>query len=125
LTAYDVYYQINEDMKVFVCAVDYSLNDEKYANVTDKDSIYYNYKNSGIDGIDPVLGFQWNRIGGTPLTASVEYSPVKRFEDTDIEYTEYVISAGYKLTNNIGLEYYHYVVGDDQTKDKFRIKYEF
>jgi hypothetical protein len=112
LTALDVYYQINDDMKAFVDAVDYS---EYEGNTGDK------YQ----DGFDPVLGFVWSNIGGTNLKASAEYAINKRFDDTSKEYSEYVLKAEYKLTNNVNLVLYHFVVGDSKTKDKFRIQYKF
>jgi hypothetical protein len=109
LTAIDVYYNLNEDMKLFVDAVDYSKND-----------------GSGkYDGFDPVIGFQWLNIAETNLEASLEYAFNPRYDGQPDEYTEYVVTAKYKLANNIGLEFYHYIVGDDLTKDQFRIRYQF
>jgi hypothetical protein len=112
LTAIDAYYMINENMKVFVDAVDYSENEVSSTCVYD-------------DGFDPVIGFAWSNIADTPLYASIEYATTSRNKDLDNEYDEYIIKASYKLANNIGLEFYHYVVGDDQNKDMFRIRYRF
>jgi hypothetical protein len=110
LTALDVYYMLNEDVKLFVNAVDYSGNDG-----TDK----YD------DGFDPVIGFAWSNIADTKLFASVEYAIEPRKKDTADEYDEYVVKAAYKLSNNIGLEFYHYIIGDSLTKDMLRIRYQF
>jgi hypothetical protein len=112
LTAIDVYYMINEDMKVFVDAVDYSENEVSSTCVYD-------------DGFDPVIGFAWSNIADTPLYASVEYAITPRNKDESNEYDEYVVKAAYKLSNNIGLEFYHYVIGDSLTKDMFRLRYQF
>jgi hypothetical protein len=108
LTAIDAYYMLNDDMKVFVDAVDYSKADSKYK-----------------DGYDPVLGFKWTNIAESPLEAAVEYAINKRNDGDPNEYSEYVLTAGYKLSNNIILKLYHFVTGDDDTKDKFRIQYKF
>jgi hypothetical protein len=110
LTAFDVYYMFNENMKLWVEGVDYSANDN---------SLVYD------DGMDPVIGFAWTNIADTKLYASLEYAINKRQPDTSNEWNEYVFKAAYKLSNNIGLEFYHYVVGDDLTKDKFRLRYQF
>jgi hypothetical protein len=112
LTAIDAYYMINENMKVFVDAVDYSENEVSSTCVYD-------------DGFDPVIGFAWSNIAETPLYASIEYAITPRNKDQANEYDEYIVKAAYKLSNNIGLEFYHYVVGDDQNKDMFRIRYRF
>jgi opacity protein-like surface antigen len=108
LMAIDVYYMLNEDIKLFADATDYSGADEKYD-----------------DGFDPVLGIQWSNIAATKLKASFEYAINPRSEGESDEYTEYILTAKYKLANNIGLEYYHYIKGDDLTKDMFRLRYEF
>jgi hypothetical protein len=110
LTAIDVYYLLNEDIKFFVDAVDYSENDGsgKYD-----------------DGFDPVIGVNWSNIAETNLNASFEYAINPRNDGAADEYSEYILTAKYKLDNNIGLEFYHYIVGDDLTKDQFRIRYQF
>jgi hypothetical protein len=110
LTAIDAYYMIDENKKVFVDAVDYSEN-----NGTGK----YD------DGFDPVIGFAWSNIADTKLYASLEYAITPRYKDQAAEYDEYILKAAYKLANNIGLEFYHYVVGDSKTKEMFRIRYQF
>jgi hypothetical protein len=112
LTAIDAYYMINENMKVFVDAVDYSENEVSSTCVYD-------------DGFDPVIGFAWSNIAETPLYASIEYAITPRNKDQANEYDEYIVKAAYKLSNNIGLEFYHYIIGDDLTKDMFRIRYRF
>jgi hypothetical protein len=110
LTAIDAYYMIDENKKVFVDAVDFSENDGsgKYD-----------------DGLDPVIGFAWSNIADMPLYASLEYATTPRNKDKSNEYDEYIAKVTYKLSNNIGLEFYHYVVGDSQNKEMFRIRYKF
>jgi hypothetical protein len=108
--AIDAYYMVNDDMKVFVDAVDYSeVNTAKYD-----------------DGFDPVVGIAWSNIADTKINASFEYALDSRTDTaTNDDYNEYVLKASYKLQNNIGLEFYHYVVGDGKNKEKFRIRYQF
>jgi len=132
LTAFDVYYMLNEDMKLFVAAVDYSENDKNTKLITDSKKGTTQYQNNGIDGIDPVLGFVWDKIGGLKLKASVEYAINKRFDGvttstdpTKNEYTEYVLKAEYTLTNNISVTAYHFIKGDSCTQDKLRLKFVF
>jgi hypothetical protein len=110
LAAIDVYYMFNENMKLFIDAVDYSGNDT---------SAVYD------DGFDPVIGFAWDKIANTKLYASCEYALNPRNKDLATEYDEYVLKAAYKLENNIGLEFYHFVIGDDLNKEQFRLRYQF
>jgi len=111
LNAIDCYYMINDDMKVFVAAVDYSENKGNGAK----------YK----DGFDPVLGFVWSNIADLKLKASVEYAINPRNENTPGEYDEYVLKAEYTLANNISVTAYHFVVGDGQNQEKLRLKFAF
>lgn len=117
LTAFDAYYKITDTMKVFVTAVDYSANDK-----ADGGSIY---SKNGIDGIDPVIGFSWDKIAGTKLFAAVEYAINPRYEDTDDEYNEATLNLKYKFNNNTGLEIEHYIIGDGVNKTMYRLRYQF
>jgi len=117
----DAYYMINDNMKLFVNAADYSYNDGKVSSkVYDNNYVIYD------EGFDPVIGFSWTNIADTKLLASLEYAVNSR-EDayTHDDYNEYVFKAGYKLQNGINLEFYHYIAGDDMDKDMFRIQYTF
>ncbi|AZO94349.1 porin [Halocella sp. SP3-1] len=118
--AFDVYYTPIKGMKFFVDAVDYSSNDESNASI--EDSVY---DKKGIDGLDPVLGFQWKAIGGSKIDFSMEYALNPRFEDTDKEYDGSAIGAKYHLSKQTSLEFEHYVIGDDQTKNMLRLRYKF
>lgn len=120
LMAIDVYYNINEDMTVFVNAVDYASNDKD--NTAVADSVY---AKNGIDGIDPVVGFKWSNIAGTKLSATAEYAINPRFEDTDAEFNEYALGLKYKFTNNTGLEIEHNFAADDTNKTLARLRYQF
>ncbi|MTI60460.1 MAG: porin [Firmicutes bacterium] len=118
--AFDIYYTPIKGMKFFVDAVDYSSNDESNADIAD--SVY---DDNGIDGLDPVLGFQWKAIGGSKIDFSMEYALNSRFEDTDEEYDGSAIGAKYHLSKQTSLEFEHYVIGDDQTKNMLRLRYKF
>ena len=115
LLALDVYYKLDNGMKFFVNAVDYSANDKKYSR----------YGSKGIDGIDPVLGFQWKKVAGSKFDVSAEYAINPRFEDTDAEYNGLALGAKYQITKNTKLEFEHYVKSDDETKTMGRIRYKF
>jgi hypothetical protein len=129
LLAFDAYYNINEDMTVYVAAVDFNANDDKYSTVAgggcnSKSNVWYD--KYGIDGIDPVIGFKWNNVAGVEKWfASVEYAINKRFEDSDDEYTEYFLKTTYKFANNVGLEIFYCPVGDDLDKTQVRLRYKF
>lgn len=117
LMAIDAYYNITKDMKVFVCAVDYSSNDKTEGKA---------YTKEGIDGIDPVIGFSWNKIAGTSLFAAVEYAINPRFEDDPAkEYDEYTVNLKYQFTNKTGLEIEHYRTAKDTDKTIYRLRYQF
>ena len=116
LMALDAYYNITKDMKVFVCAVDYSSNDKTKGAA---------YAKEGIDGIDPVIGFSWDKIAGTSLFAAVEYAINPRFEDTAAEYNEYTVNLKYKFTNKTALEIEHYLTAKDTNKTIYRLRYQF
>jgi hypothetical protein len=117
----DAYYMLNENMKLFVNAADYSYNnDVRTAKLCDNNTIRYD------DGFDPVIGFNWSNIADTKLAASVEYAVNSRYDVAENDdFNEYIIKAAYKLDNGIGLEFYHYVAGSDMTKEMFRIRYQF
>lgn len=118
LYAIDIHYNINDTMKVFALGVDYSEND--------KDKATSRYNKWGIDGFDPVLGFSWDKIAGTTLFAAIEYAINPRFEDNDAqEFDEYTINLKYKFTDKTAFELEHYQVAKDQTKDIFRLRYQF
>jgi len=121
LTCIDAYYMINENMKVFANAADYSYNDGKRSQkVYDTNAVIYD------EGFDPVIGFAWDKIADTKLYASLEYAINSRLDvSTNDDYNEYIFKAAYKLSNGIGLEFYHYVAGSDLDKDMFRIRYQF
>ncbi len=126
--AFDVYYQINDNMKVFALGVDYGNNDEKYATAaagTGTSAAKNVYDKNGIDGIDPVIGFAWANMFGTKLSTTWEYAINKRFEDTQYEYNEYAIGAKYQFTNKTGLEIEHTIPGDDMTKTMVKLRYQF
>jgi hypothetical protein len=115
--AIDVYYMVNDNVKVFADAVDYSEVDKVAANKT-----YAKYEN----GFDPIIGVAWTNVADTPLYLALEYALNDRTdENTGKDYQDYYITAKYKLSNKIGLELYHEIKGDDKTKDKFRIRYQF
>ncbi|QTL97294.1 porin [Iocasia frigidifontis] len=118
--AFDIYYTPIKGMKFFVDAVDYSSNDESNAAIAD--SVF---DDNGIDGLDPVLGFQWKAIGGSKLDFSLERALNPRFEDTDKEYDGSAIGAKYHLSKQTSIEFEHYVIGDDQTKNMLRLRYKF
>lgn len=109
LFAWDFYYMLNDTMKLFADAVDYSEN-----KATSK-----------ISGIDPVVGFAWDKIGGSGLYGAVEYALNARNENLSSEFNEYTINLKYKFTDKTGLEIEHYQVAKDQTKDVFRLRYQF
>jgi hypothetical protein len=117
----DAYYMFNENMKFFANAADYSLNDGKTSV-----AYYDNNKVIYDEGFDPVIGFAWDKIADTKLSASLEYALNSR-EDvgTGDDFNEYVFKAGYTLPNSIVLEFYHYVAGSDMNKDMFRVQYKF
>jgi hypothetical protein len=122
IMACDVYYKINDDMTVYVAAVDFSANDQSY--YTGGDTTFYD--KYGIDGIDPVIGFKWNNVVGIPnWFASAEYAINKRYEDLSNEYTEYFLKTTYKFSNGVGLEIFYCPVGDDQDKTQVRLRYQF
>lgn len=126
LIAFDAYYKINDNMKVFVTAVDYSANDKKDAAYVDGEGDNSSiYAKNGIDGIDPVIGFSWDKIAGTKLFAAVEYAINPRYEDTAAEYNEATLNLKYKFNNNTGLEIEHYIVGDGVNKTMYRLRYQF
>lgn len=126
LMAIDAYYKINDTMKVFLCAVDYSGNDKT------EGAAYAKY---GIDGIDPVIGFSADKIAGTNLFAAVEYAINPRYEDItvggkNIEYNEYTINIKYAFTNKTALEIEHYRTFDtsavkEADKTIYRLRYQF
>lgn len=121
LYAFDIYYNINDDMKVFVLGTDWSLNDKN--NYSTADSVYNKY---GIDGLDPVIGFSWNKIGGTSLFAAVEYAINPRYEDIAAkEFNAYTVNVKYKFNNKVGLEIEHYLAAKDKNKDIVRLRYQF
>jgi hypothetical protein len=128
LMAFDVYYNLNADMTVFVAAVDFSANDKKYSTVAgggcnSKGNFYDQY---GIDGIDPVIGFKYNNVAGVKnWFASAEYAINQRYEDSDDEYNEYFLKTTYKLVNGIGLELFYCPVGDGLDKTQLRLRYQF
>jgi hypothetical protein len=114
--AIDVYYMVNDNVKVFVDAVDYSEVDKVAAGTIAK------YE----DGFDPIIGVAWSNVAETPLYLAFEYALNDRTDkDTGKDYQDYYITAKYQLTNKIWLELYHELKGDDKTKDKFRIRYKF
>jgi hypothetical protein len=121
LTAIDLYYMLNENMTIFVDAVDYSHNDDvNTSTLADNNEIRYD------EGFDPVIGFAWSNIADTKLSASIEYAFNSRYDVAeDDDFNEYIITASYKLDNGIGLEFYHYVVSSENCKDMFRIRYKF
>jgi hypothetical protein len=110
VTAIDAYYMVHKDMKVFVDAVDYS----------EVDTTKYD------DGLDPVVGIAWANVADTKINAAFEYALNSRTDSTTSDdYNEYILKATYKFANNIGLEFYHYVVGDGKNKEKLRLRYQF
>lgn len=114
LMAIDAYYMISDTMKVFVTAVDYSANEKVGA-----DPVKY-------DGIDPVIGFSWDKIAGSKFFAAVEYAINPRFEDDENkEFNETTLNLKYQFTNNTGLEIEHYVANADQNKTMYRLRYKF
>lgn len=114
LMALDVHYNMNDDMLVYVAAVDYSANDE--------DITEYN----GIDGIDPVIGFKVKNLAGVERWfASAEYAINKRYDGTDDEWTAYFLKTTYKLNNGVGLELYYCPVDEDNNKTQLRLRYQF
>ncbi|HYH04667.1 MAG TPA: hypothetical protein VEC37_16365 [Bacillota bacterium] len=115
LSAFDVYYNLNDTMKLFVLGVDYSENKEGTAT----------YTKNGIDGLDPVIGFSWDKIAGSKVFAAIEYALNPRFDGEPTEYTEYTANVKYKFNNAVGLEVEHYVIGDGKTKDMVRLRYQF
>ena len=113
LMALDVYYNINDDMKVFLLGVDYSGNK---GNAGDK------YQ----DGFDPVIGFSWNKIAGTSLFAAIEYAINSRYDGVSAkEFNEYTVNVKYKFNNKVGLEIEHYLAAKDKNKDIVRLRYQF
>lgn len=129
LMAFDVYYKLNDKMKLFVLGVDYSQNDKSTATNQDLTKTGYNskgnqYEKYGIDGLDPVIGFSWDKIAGTNLFASIEYALNPRFEDYVDEFTEYAINLKYKFNNKVGLEFEHYEIYHG-SKDMLRLRYQF
>lgn len=129
LSAFDVYYKLNDNMKLFVLGVDYSLNDKSTASNKDLTTDGYNsngnqYDKNGIDGLDPVIGFSWDKIGGTNLFAAVEYALNPRFEGYKDEYNEYTVNLKYKFNNKVGLEIEHYAI-EQGNKDMVRLRYQF
>jgi hypothetical protein len=109
LTAIDAYYMINDTMKVFVDAVDYSGNDAG--------TVY--------DGLDPVIGFSWDKIAGSKVFAGIEYAINARNDGLATEFNEYTINVKYAFNNKTGLEIEHYQVADSQLKDIVRLRYQF
>jgi hypothetical protein len=106
----DIYYMVNDNVKVFADAVDYSEVD-----LTKYD-----------DGFDPIIGIAWSNVADTPLYLAFEYALNARTDSsTGEDYQDYYTTAKYQLSNKIGLELYHEINGDDKTKDKFRIRYQF
>jgi hypothetical protein len=122
LSAIDVYYMINDNMKVFVDGTDYSYNDETATHTATLSSNTIRYD----DGLDPVIGFSWSKIADTKLNAVLEYAINSRYDVGEAEdFNEWIFNCNYKLSNGINLVYYHYIVGSDETKDMFRFQYCF
>ena len=111
LFAWDIYFMLNDTMKLFANAVDYNQN---------KPGTKYS-------GIDPVVGFAWDKIGGSGLYGAVEYALNARNENstTAPEFDEYTVNLKYKFTDKTGLEIEHYEVGKGQDKNIFRLRYQF
>lgn len=123
LLAADVFYKATDNVTLFVAAVDWSANDEKY--YTGADTTIYD--DNGIDGIDPVIGVKWNNAFGVErLFTSAEYAFNKRFDGDDArEYTEYFLKAAYKLNNGVGVELFYNPINDDDAKTQLRLRYQF
>lgn len=127
LLAADVFYKATDNVTLFVAAVDWSANDEKYStNSGLRNKNGNNYDKNGIDGIDPVIGVKWNNAFGVErLFTSAEYAFNKRFDGTADEYTEYFLKAAYKLNNGVGVELFYNPINDDDAKTQLRLRYQF
>lgn len=107
---YDVYYQITKDIKVF----SFGMN-------TDTDGTRGTKK--WDDDFAPAIGFQWAKIGGTKLTASIEAGLETLAGDVD----PLAIQVKYEFNNKLALEieYTNYKDNNDDTVITIRPRLKF
>jgi hypothetical protein len=115
LTAFDVYYQITKDIKVFVLGADYSGIDTKI-----------------LDGMDPVLGVEWKNMFGSKVSTTWEYALEARTDTSSTtaatgEYNEYAFGLKYTFNNKTALEIEHQfpTFGADALRTIYRLRYQF
>jgi len=111
---YDVYYQITKDIKVF----SFGMN-------TDTDGTRGTKK--WDDDFAPAIGFQWSKIGGSNLTASLEVGLETAGKNSGDDFTPVAVQLKYAFNNklNLEVEYTNYdgIVEDDVIIIRPRLKF--
>jgi len=102
--AYDLFYNINSDMKVYLYARD--------------------PKTDASDGADAenILGFLWKNIAGSKVQASLEYG-IDAQGTAPNEWNQIGLQVKVPFKNGLGLEFEHtnsFSAGEEQTKDVLR-----
>lgn len=107
---YDVYYQITKDIKVFSFGMNTDTNGTRGTKKWD-------------DDFAPAIGFQWAKIGGTKLTASIEAGLETLAGDVD----PLAIQVKYEFSNKLALEieYTNYKDNTDDTVITIRPRLKF
>jgi len=111
---YDVYYQITKDIKVF----SFGMN-------TDTDGTRGTKK--WDDDFAPAIGFQWSKIGGSNLTASLEVGLETAGKSKGNDFTPVAVQLKYAFNNklNLEVEYTNYsgITEDDVIIIRPRLKF--
>jgi hypothetical protein len=102
--SFDVYYDITDDIKVFLYGVDADDNIVGWE-----------------DNLAPVIGATFKNIAGSKLTASLEYA----LEETAVDYTEYALQFKYAFNNKVALEVEYQTVDKDDNKLIIRPRVKF
>jgi hypothetical protein len=103
--SFDVYYNVVDNIKVFLYGVDAGDNITTWE-----------------DNLAPVVGATFSNIAGSKLTASLELA----LEETDVDFTEYALQFKYAFSNKVALEVeYGNLNSDDDTKLVIRPRVKF
>jgi len=103
--SFDFYYNVADNIKAFIYGINFNDEMNAWQTVSSKKALFWD------EDLAPVIGATFSNIGGSKLTASLEYGLVDAIDFSNGDkFAQMALQLKYSFTNKVALEveYYNY-----------------